>query len=182
MLRRAAALAALAVVADTAGAAPQFALRISGAFTASTARTVAGERPQCTVRQGTLRFESAAMLIGGGPAVARAEITLVRFRGYGLYSAVQPRIAYGRTPVQIASAATASTGTASAFFLARSGYVRIRSPRELRGGVTAPVAGTVAATLAHGSRRIRLTGTWSCVAAHGVRTGAAVPSTGAEGA
>ncbi len=88
------------------------ALTISGALHATTRQTAVleggcGYRPNRTIIYG-----GDPLRLGGGPAVARVEFFIRRYRGPGRYDATAPA-PYGRTAVQVVTGRNAATGTAS---------------------------------------------------------------------
>jgi hypothetical protein len=141
-------------------------LRLDGALHASSARSLAFDYPACGYRSASHRllFSSSTMHLTGA-AVVRVSFTLHGYHGIGRYSATRPRVAYGRTPVQASTARNASTGAASAFFLARGGSVSIAYTHDIdRRGRYGFLAGTVQATLvdARSHRVATLSGSWEC--------------------
>lgn len=73
-----------------------------------------------------------------------------RFRGPAPYAATM-RAPYGRTAVQVVKGRNASTGAASAFYVATSGSVTVMSGRTLADEATVP-SSAVACTRSCGSR------------------------------
>ena len=138
-------------------------LALSGALQTSSARVVSSD-PGCGtgVRRGAFIFESGAMTLGSGPAVARVSFELRHFAGPGVYSAREPRVDYRRTPLQVVTARNASRGAGSNWFLARRGTIRVKSMRKI-GRRAFRVEGSVSAVLVDESgRHTRLRGTWRC--------------------
>jgi hypothetical protein len=150
---------------SSAGAAGETRLVISGAFHTKTAHAVRGTYEGCGFRSTRrLIYESQALRIGRGPAVARVEFFIPRYRGRQRYDATA-RAAYGRTAVQVVTGRNATTGIARAFYIPTSGNVTVLRARNVgRRGHTASVSGTVHAKLRleGGTRRLRLDGSWSC--------------------
>ena len=111
-----------------------------------------------------LIYESEALRIGRGPAVARVEFRIPHFRGLGRYDARMPA-PYSRTAVQVVTARNATTGIASGFYIATSGSVSVVESKNVgRVGHSGAVAGAVHARLRlqRGSKRLRLDGSWHC--------------------
>jgi hypothetical protein len=158
--------AALAAVVGGASAASQSRLVISGAFHTTSARAVMGHDESCGFRTlaRTLVYQSDAMHIRRGPAVARVEFLIPHFHGRGRYDARMPA-PYGRTAVQVVTGRNATTGVASGFYIATSGTVTVvQSKNAGRLGHGGSVGGTVHAKLRlqRGSKRLRLDGSWHC--------------------
>jgi hypothetical protein len=144
------------------------ALHVSGALQTNALRSNPDEFPTCAYRASTrtFLFESAAMRLRG-TEVARVAFTIRTFAGAGGYSATRPRIEYGRTPVQVATARNVTTGAASDFFYATGGTVTIDYTHEIgRRGHYGFAAGTVSAKLSEprSQKPITLTGSWTCSA------------------
>jgi hypothetical protein len=162
---RLAVLASLVVAASASAAAPRDGdnLELTGALRTSSEKVVDTSGGCGTgLRRRALIFASGAMQLGRGPAVARVAFELRRFRGPGTYSALTPRVDYGRTPLYVTTARNASTGAGSAWFLARRGTIRVVRVTALAPGVLS-VAGNVRAVLAdEAGRVVRLRGTWRC--------------------
>jgi hypothetical protein len=79
----------------------------------------------------------------------------------------RPRVEYGRTPVQVATARHVTTGAAKGFFNATGGTVTIDYMHAIgRRGHYGFVAGSVSARLSErkSQRTIMLTGNWTCAA------------------
>jgi hypothetical protein len=141
-------------------------LRLDGTLHTNAARSFASDFPTCGYRRSSHRllFSSPTMRLAGG-RVVRVSFTLNGYHGIGRYSATRPHVAYGRTPVQAATARNASTGAASAFFLAREGGVSISYSHDIdQQGHYGFLAGTVHATLidARSGRVAALSGGWEC--------------------
>jgi hypothetical protein len=154
------------VVTGAASAAPQTRLVISGAFHTTSARTLDGHDEGCGFRTKgrTLLYQSDAMRIGLGKAVARVTFTIPRYHGRGRYDARIPA-PYGRTAVQVVTSRNATTGVASGFYIATSGEVAVlRSKNVGRLEQSGSVSGTVRAglRLERGWKRLRLEGSWLC--------------------
>jgi hypothetical protein len=159
-------LAALAVVASAAAASVQTRLAISGAFQTTSARAVTSGEESCGFRTKArvLIYQSEALRVGRGPAVARVEFLIPHYRGRGRYD---PRVPapYSRTAVQVVTGRNATTGVASGFYIATSGSVSVEESKNVgRLGHSGAVAGTVHARLRlqRGSKRLRLDGSWHC--------------------
>jgi hypothetical protein len=87
-----------------------------------------------------------------------------RFRGPARYAATM-RAPYGRTAAQVVTGRNASTGVASAFYVATSGSVTILRAQDVgRRGHSAELSGSVHAKLRKqgGSLRLRVDGAWHC--------------------
>jgi len=156
--------AALAVV-GLASAAAQTRLVISGAFHTTSARTLDGHDEACGFRTKarTLIYESDAMRIGRGKAVARVELFIPHFRGRGRYDARTPA-PYGRTAVQVVTGRNATTGI-GVFYIATSGGVTVVQTTNVGHlGQSGSVSGTVHTKLhlQRGTKRLRLDGRWRC--------------------
>jgi len=141
-------------------------LVISGAFHTTSARAVTSSDEGCgfRIKTRTLVYESEALRIGRGPAVARVEFFVPHYRGRGRYDARTPA-PYGRTAVQVVTARNAATGAASGFYIATSGSVSVAQSKNVgRLGRSGSLAGTVHVRLRlqRGSRRLRLYGSWRC--------------------
>jgi hypothetical protein len=141
-------------------------LRLRGGLRTNAARSFASDFPTCAYRRASNRllFSSPTMFLTRAKVV-RVSFTLNGYHGLGRYSATTPRVAYGRTPVQAVTARNASTGAASAFFLARNGSVSIAYTNNVnRKGRYGFLAGTVHVTLidAQGGRAATLNGGWEC--------------------
>lgn len=157
--------AALAVSGVASGAS-QTRLVIAGDLHTTSARAGDGHDEFCGFRRKahTLVYESDAMRIGRGPAVARVEFALPHYRGRGRYNARTPA-PYSRTAVQVVTARNATTGVASGFYIATSGSVTILQSKNVgRIGHRGSVSGTVHAKLRlqRGTKRLRLDGNWQC--------------------
>jgi hypothetical protein len=138
---------------------------ISGAFHATSARTVARDEA-CAYRPNhTLIYQSDALRLGRSPkAVVRVQFFIRRYRGLARYPAAGSA-PYRRTAVQVVTARNAATGVATAFYIATSGSVAISQAKGVaRAGHRASLSGSVHAKLREqdGSRRLRLDGTWHC--------------------
>ena len=155
----------LSVVVGSAAGAARTRLVISGAFPTSSARAMVGTGEGCGYRSTrTLIYQSAAMRIGRGPAVARVSFRIVHYRGRRRYGAKAPA-PYGRTAVQVVTGRNATTGVASGFYIATSGSVNVLQAKNVgRTGHAATVSGTVHAKLRlqRGTKRLRLDGSWAC--------------------
>jgi hypothetical protein len=158
-----------AATAAAASAASETRLVVSGAFHTTSARAVSAGEESCGFRTNarTLLYESEALRIGRGTAVARVEFTIPHYRGRGRYDA---RIGapYGRTAVQVVTARDASTGAASGFYIATSGSVSVVETKSVgRRGHSGSVGGTVHARLhlQRGLNRLHLDGSWHCLIA-----------------
>ena len=111
-----------------------------------------------------LSYQSEALRIGRGPAVARVEFLIPHYRGRGRYDARIPA-PYNRTAVQVVAARNATTGVVSGFYVATSGSVSVVESKNVgRVGYSGSVGGTVHARLRlqRGSKRLRLDGSWHC--------------------
>jgi hypothetical protein len=156
---------AVLTVAGAAAATDRTRLVISGAFHTTSARVVSSEEG-CGFRTKarTLRYQSDALRIGRGPAVARVEFVIPHFHGRGRYDARVPA-PYSRTAVQVVTGRNATTGVGSGFYIARSGVVVVSQAKNVgRLGHSASVSGTVRARLRlqRGTKRLRLDGSWHC--------------------
>jgi len=153
------------LASGTAGARTPPGLVIAGAFSTSTARAVAGTHASCGVRPNRrLIYESKALRLGRGPAVALVEFLIPRYHGPGRYAATAPA-PYGRTAVQVVTGRNATTGVASGFYVATSGTIAIERAKDVgRPGRSASFSGTVHGRLRqqHGTARLRIDGTWCC--------------------
>src|SRR5690349_25179520 len=109
-------LTAALAVAGVASAASQTRLVVSGAFDTTSARAPDGHDEACGFRKTarTLTYQSDAMRIGRGFAVARVEFRIPRYRGRGVYDARIPA-PYNRTAVRVVTGRNATTGVASGF-------------------------------------------------------------------
>ena len=139
--------ASLAIGASSAAAGGQTRLVIAGAFHTTTARAVRGTYEGCGYRSTRrLIYESQALRIGGGHAVARVEF-FIAYLGRRRYDATG-RAPYRRTAVQVVTGRNATTGVASGFYIATSGSVTVVRVRNVgRRGHSASVSGTVHAKL-----------------------------------
>jgi hypothetical protein len=158
-------LAILLVAVGGASAAIGTRLTIRGAFHTTSAQAVRGTFEDCGYRSThTLIYESKALRIGRGPAVARVEFFIPGYRGPRRYNATAPA-PYHRTAVQVVTGRNATTGIASGFYIAKSGSIAVIRARNVgRRGHEGSVSGTVHATLRlqGGTRRLRLDGSWHC--------------------
>jgi hypothetical protein len=157
--------ATVLTVASAAAAAGQTRLVISGAFHTTSARVDSYDEG-CGFRTKArlLIYQSDALRIGRGPAVARVEFLIPHFRGRGRYDARIPA-PYSRTAVQVVTGRNATTGVGSGFYIARSGTVAVSQVKNVgQLGRSGSVSGTVHAglRLQRGTRRLRLDGTWHC--------------------
>ena len=109
-----------------------------------------------------LVYESPAMHVGRGPAVARVELFIPHYGGPRRYKAKAPA-PFGRTAVQVVTARNATTGAASDFYIATKGSVRVAHSVRRHGRI-ASLGGNVHARLRlqRGSSRLSLDGAWSC--------------------
>jgi hypothetical protein len=155
----------MVTAAGSAAAAAGTRLVISGAFHATSARTVARDE-SCRYRPNhTLIYQSDALRLGrSAKAVVRVQFVIRRYRGLARYAATASAL-YRRTAVQAVTGRNAATGVASAFYIATSGSVRVSHAQRVgRVGDSASLSGTVHARLRKqgGSARLRLDGTWHC--------------------
>jgi len=152
-------------VASAAAATDQTRFVISGAFHTTSARVDSNDE-ECGFRAKarTLIYQSDALRIGRGPAVARVEYLIPHFHGRGRYDA-RASAPYSRTAVQVVTGRNATTGVASGFYIARSGIVVVSQAKNVgRLGRSGSVGGTVHARLRlqRGTKRLRLDGSWHC--------------------
>ena len=154
----------VAAVAGTAFAAPLTRLVISGALHTTSARVVAhDEGCGFKTKARILSYLSNAMRIGRGPAVARVEFFIPRYRGRGHYDARIPA-PYNRTAVQVVIGRNATTGVGS-FYSATSGSVTVVQSKNVgRPWHSGLVSGTVHAKLRHkrSAKGLRVDGSWHC--------------------
>jgi hypothetical protein len=144
--------------------APQTRFTLTGSFQAVSTRTRAHEEGCAHRSTGQLIYESDPIRLGRGPAVARVEFFVRRYRGARPYAATLPA-PYYRTAVQVVTGRSAATGVASGFYVASSGRLWIRHAENVgRDGQTGWLEGTVRATLHvwRGDGRLRLAGHWRC--------------------
>ena len=159
-------LSATAAVAGTAAASAPTRLAISGGLETTSAEAVTSTEESCGFRTKarTLSYQSEALRIGRGPAVARVELLIPRYRGRGRYGARVPA-PFSRTAVQVVTARDAASGAADGFFGATAGSVSVRLSKNVgRRGHSGEVAGSVHARLRlqRGSKHLRLDGRWHC--------------------
>ncbi|MDP9225006.1 MAG: hypothetical protein M3P18_14400 [Actinomycetota bacterium] len=143
-------------------------IRVSGDVNARRLIPGGGNYPTCGFRQNsdTLIFSSGQLQLGRRAAVG-VTITMPHVHPLGSYSATTPKVAYGRTPVQVGVSLDRGRPLLNKLYLAQSGTMSIRYANGLgQRGRYAFVVGHVRATLVdHQSRkRIRLDGTWICSA------------------
>lgn len=155
-----------ATVAGAAGAVAQSRLVITGAFHTTSARTVSQNEESCgfRTRSRILIYQSEALRIGRGPAVARVEFLIPHYRGRGRYDARIPA-PYRRTAVQVVTGRNATTGVGSRYYISTAGSVSVvRSKNVGVLGHGGSVDGTVHAKLRlqRGTMRLRLDGSWHC--------------------
>ena len=118
---------------STAAASVPVQLVISGAFHTTSARAVSSSEEGCGFRTKTrtLIYQSEALRIGRGPAVAgRVEFLIPQYRGRGRYNA-RIRAPYGGTAVQVVTGRNAATGVGNGFYVATFGSVG-RAVKERR--------------------------------------------------
>jgi hypothetical protein len=158
-------VAILVAAVGSAAAATRTGLVISGAFQTTSAMAVSSNEDGCGLRRSrTLIYESEALRIGRGPAVARVEFFIPHYRGSRRYDA-RASAPYGRTAVQVVTGRNATTGIASGFYIATSGSVNVLRAEDVgRRGHSASVSGTVHAKfrLQRGSQRLHVDGGWHC--------------------
>jgi hypothetical protein len=159
-------LVALAAVGSAGAASIPTRLVISGALHTMSARAVTAGDEGCGFRTKgrRLTYQSEALRIGRGSAVARVEFLIPHYHGRGRYDARIPA-SYSRTAVQVVAGRNATTGVASGFYIATSGMVSVvQSTNVGRLGHSGSVAGTVHAKLRlqRGTKRLRLDGSWHC--------------------
>ena len=141
-------------------------LVVSGAFHTTSVPSVTSQQEGCGFRTKarTLIYQSEAMRIGRGPAVASVEFLIPHFRGAGSYDARLPA-PYSRTAVQVVTGRNAATGVASGFYIAKSGTVAVAQAKNVgRVGEAGSASGTVHVRLRlqRGTKRLRLDGSWHC--------------------
>jgi hypothetical protein len=144
------------------------AIRVAGDVNAWRLIPDGGNYPTCGFRQNsdTLIFSSGQLQLGRHAAVEVA-ITMPHIHPLGSYSATTPKVAYGRTPVQVGVSLDRGRPLLNELYLARSGSVSIRYASGLgQRGRYAFLAGHVRATLVdhQSGKRVRLDGTWICSA------------------
>ena len=158
-------LAIFLIAVGEASAAVRTRLTIRGAFNTTSAQAVRGSFESCGYKSThRLIYESKALRIGRGPAVARVEFSVSGYRGPRQYKATAPA-PYHRTAVQVVTGRNASTGVASGFYIAKSGAITVTRARSVgRRGHEGSVSGSVNAKfrLQGGTRPLHLDGSWHC--------------------
>jgi hypothetical protein len=153
----------LVTAVGSATAATRTRLVISGAFHTTSSRAVVWNE-SCGYRHRTLLYESNPLQLGRSSVVATVQFFIRRFRGPVPYAATM-RASYGRTAVQVVTGRNASTGVASAFYVATSGSVTVLRAKDVgRRGHSAELSGSVHAKLRRqgGSQWLGVDGTWHC--------------------
>lgn len=158
--------AGFVAIVGAASAALQTRLAISGAFHTTSARAVTSSEEACGFRTEarTLIYQSEALRIGPGRAVARVTFLIRHYRGPGRYDARMPA-PYGRTAVQVVTGRNATTGVATGVYVATSGSVSIVQAKNVglrRQSGSAGGAVRARLRLQRGSKGLRLDGSWHC--------------------
>jgi len=127
-----------------------------------------GGYPTCGFRQNTdtLIFSSGQLQLGRRAAVG-GTITIPNVHPLGSYSATTPKVAYGRTPVQVGVSLDRERPLLNKLYLAQSGTISIRYASGLgQRGRYAFVVGRVHTSLIdhRSGENVRLDGTWICSA------------------
>lgn len=143
-------------------------IRVSGDVNARRLIPDGGNYPTCAFRQNSdmLTFSSGQLQLGRHAAVG-VTITMPHVHPFGSYSATTPKVAYGRTPVQVGVSLDRGRPLLNKLYLAQSGTVSIRYANGLgQRGRYAFVVGHVRATLVdhQSGKSVRLDGTWICSA------------------
>jgi hypothetical protein len=143
-------------------------IRVSGDINARRLIPDGGNYPYCGFRQNsdTLIFSSGQLQLGRRAAVG-VTITIPHVHPVGSYSATTPKVAYGRTPVQVGVSLDRARPLLNKLYLAQSGTMSIRYASGLgQRGRYAFVVGQVHAFLVdhQSGKSVRLDGTWICSA------------------
>jgi hypothetical protein len=154
----------LVTAVGSATAATRTRLVIFGAFHTTSSRAVVWNESCSSRPNRTLLYESNPLRLGRSSAVATVQFFIRRFRGPAPYAATM-RAPYGRTAVQVVTGRNASTGVASAFYVATSGSISVLRAKDVgRRGHSAELSGSVHAKLRKqgGSQWLGVNGTWHC--------------------
>lgn len=143
-------------------------IRVSGDVDAQRLVPDGSNYPTCGFRQNsdTLIFSSGQLQLGRRGAVG-VTITMPHVHPLRSYSATTPKVAYGRTPVQVGVSLDRGRPLLNKLYLAQSGTTSIRYASGLgQRDRYAFVVGHVHASLVdhRSGKRVRLEGTWICSA------------------
>lgn len=143
-------------------------IRVSGDVNARSLIPGGGNYPTCGFRQNsdTLIFSSGQLQLGRRGAVG-VTITMPHVHPLGSYSATTPKVAYGRTSVQVGVSLDRGRPLLNKLYLAQSGTMSIRYASGLgQRGRYAFVVGHVQASLVdhQSGKSVRLDGAWMCSA------------------